>query len=71
MENSAKKTLIKKVLGKFNPKEAAKGMAEEQEHAAVVGHNQKKIAEMVKPHLLKDPKYYDHLEAMENKYNKI
>lgn len=70
MENTTKKTSIKKILGKFNPAQVAKGMKEEQEHSSVVGHNQKKIAEMVKPHLSKDPLYYEHLEKMEDKYNK-
>lgn len=70
MDNKTKKTLIKKTLGKFNPKEATMGMQEEQEHASVVGNNQKKIAAMVKVHLAKDPSYYKHLDEMENKYNK-
>lgn len=65
-----KNNLIKKTLKRFSPKEAKLGMEEEQEHASVVGHDQKKIAEMVKVHLAKDPAYYKHLDSMEKKFNK-
>ena len=50
----------------FDSKQLAKGMKVEMEHT-----DDKAMAkDIAKDHLVEDPKYYDHLEVMEKKFEK-
>lgn len=70
MENNSTKSLVDKILGRFKKKEAEKGFETEHEHSQTVNNSVKMMAGIARDHLKEDPKYYDHLEKMEDKYAK-
>ena len=79
MEKEKKVGIVKKVLKKFkykyDPVQLGKGIDSEKEHdkeksTNVVKGDKMKLGKIAIAHLKEDPKYYDHLEKMENKYNK-
>lgn len=81
MDSNKKRKIITKVVSNFNhtvnPEQMSKGIEVEKEHAGgtgkatnIYGNNKMKLAKTAVAHLKEDPIYYDHLEAMENKYGK-
>ena len=50
----------------FDPKQLAKGIKVEMEHT----DSEDMAREITKDHLVENPKYYDYLEDMENRFKK-
>ena len=81
MDKNKKRKIISTVVSNFNnkinPEQVSKGMEVEKEHAGktgkatnIFGKSKTKLAKTAVAHLKEDPKYYDHLAKMEEKYNK-
>jgi hypothetical protein len=78
METNKKRLLLSKALSNFNhevdPQQLSKGIDSEQEHNKggkalnVAKGNKMTTARIAIAHLKEDPKYYSHLEKMEQRY---